>query len=446
LELKRQLGIGTAILIIIADVIGTGIFMTTGEALSITGNAGAVIALFAIGGLIALTGSLCYAELATMWPQDGGEYVYLQKIYGKIFSFLSGWVSLLIAFSLSAAMSAILAINYINKITNVPIFSDMTQPIAASLIIVFFSILHVIGVQKGSFVQNLFTIIKIIIVILFIVLGFIFADWSVAERLIQTYPTNSGESLLSYGSALIIIMYAYSGWNGSTYIAGEIKNPEKNLPKAMFFATLSIVLIYTAMNVVYLIASPGQEIIKDGMYTIGALTAKNLYGDTSGIIFNAAIVLILLSSVSVQMMIGPRVTYAMAKDRAIFSFLDRINPKFQTPDLSIIIQTALAVIYVFIGFDRILQMLIYMGFSLSIFPLLAVIGLVYMRIKRPEIERPFKVPFFPIVPAIYIILMLCVIITTLISKTKPSLYAIGILIIGVFISLIRESVFTNINK
>jgi APA family basic amino acid/polyamine antiporter len=233
-------------------------------------------------------------------------------------------------------------------------------------------------------------------------------------------------------------MYAYSGWNGTTYIAGEIIHPEKNLPRALFLGALSVTVMYLAMNVLYLMSSPGDSIITEGKYTIGALAAKNLFGAEIGPFFDGCIVIILLSSVSVQMMIGPRVLYAMSKDRVLFSSLQRVNPVFQTPDLAIMLQMAISVFYVFIGFNAILTMLIYMGFALSIFPLLTVIGMFYARIKYPDIPRPFRVPFFPVIPAIYIVLMLGVIITTLIEKSVPSLFAIGLVSLGVVIFFIRK--------
>ncbi len=439
MELKRNIGLITAMMIIVADVIGTGIFMTTGEVLGMTGSALSVLVLFGVGGLIALTGSLCYAEMATMWPEDGGEYVYLKKIYGPLPSFLSGWISLIIGFSLAAAMSSITAVNYINKLSAGGLISGFWLPkLIAASIIVFFSIIHVIGVQKGSAIQNILTIVKLLVVFLFIAMGFYFVDWIQAGRLTAIYPVDEGSSILKWGSALIIIMYAYSGWNGTTYIAGEIRNPDRNLPRALFFGTLLITIIYMAMNLVYLMSATGQDIMTEGKYTIGALAAKNLFGPSIGPIFDACIVIVLLSSVSVQMMIGPRVTYAMAKDRTIFSSLERINQRFQTPDLAIIVQMAIAVFYVFIGFDAILKMLIYMGFALSIFPLVTVIGMVYLRLKKPELNRPFRVPLFPIIPMIYILLMLGVIVTTLIEKTIPSLFAIGAVVLGVVIYFIRE--------
>ena len=178
-------------------------------------------------------------------------------------------------------------------------------------------------------------------------------------------------------------------------------------------------------------SATGQEIITDGKYTIGNLAAEKLFGDNISPFFNLSIVLILLSSVSVQMMIGPRVCYAMAKDKAIFHSLEKISSKYQTPYVAIIIQTAIALFYAFIGFDAILKMLIYMGFALSIFPFLAVLGMVYGRYKNPEIHRPFKVPLFPVVPIIYLVLSFCIMLTTLITKTLPSLFALGVVAVGI---------------
>jgi len=431
-ELKRQIGLGTAILIIIADVIGTGIFMTTGQVLEMTGNALSVIILFGIGGLMAVTGSLCYAELSTMWPDDGGEYIYLKKIWGLLPSFLTGWISLFVGFSLAAAMSAITAVNYINKLLPTGMFiGDWYAKLFAASIVLFFSIVHLVGVQKGSFVQNILTILKLLIVFLFISIGFYFIDWEQSSRLIMSYDHSGQKSITEYGAALIIIMYAYSGWNGTTYIAGEIKNPEKNLPRALFCAAVLIALIYITMNVIFVMSSTGYEIITDGKYTIGNLAAKNLFGDTISPFFNASIVLILLSSVSVQMMIGPRVCYAMAKDKIIFHSLGGISKKHQTPYTAIILQAIISVFYTFIGFDAILKMLIYMGFSLNIFPFIAVMGMVFWRYKNPEINRPFKVPLFPVVPIIYLALSCCIMITTLITKTVPALFAVAIITIGI---------------
>ncbi len=420
---------------IIADVIGTGIFVTTGSVLGMTGNALTVLILWGIGGIVALTGSLCYAELATMWTESGGEYIYLKKTYGLLPSFLTGWISLIVGFSASIAISSMTLIWYFNEYFQMEILSGgWAQKICAAGIIFFFGILHIIGVKKGSLIQNGLTIIKLLIVLSLIGFGIYMADWNNAERLVMDYPASEGKSALDYGFTLLIIMFAYSGWNGTSYIAGEIKNPERNLPRSMFRGTLFIILLYLALNVIFIISAPGPALM--GEKAVGIIAAENLFGKNISLIFTLGISMILLSCVSVQIMIGPRVYYAMAKDKIIFHSLSRLNPRFQTPDLAIIIQILIAVFYVFIGMDNVESLLGYMGFSLGIFPLLAVTGLVIMRYKSPDIHRPFKVPFFPITPIIYILLTLGMMIASLITWTKTSLFAIGVVGIGIVIFFI----------
>ncbi len=434
MELKRQIGLGTAILIIIADVIGTGIFMnTTGYVLKNSGDALVVLILWAVAGVVAITGSLCYAELASIWPDDGGEYVYLKKIFGFLPSFLTGWVSMVVAFSLAAALTSVTVVVYLNRFIGGDVLAgEWTQKLIAAGIVFFFGVVHIIGVNKGSIVQNLLTLLKLLIVFSLIGFGFYFADWSLSDRLVNDYGFGKDFSFVGYGSLLIMIMYAYSGWNGATYIAGEIKDPKKNLPKALFWGPVIITLIYLALNVVFLISSPAEQLIADNA-VVGSVSTQNLFGANFSPIFSISIAVILLSSVSAQMMIGPRVYYAMAKDRMTFSSLSRINPKFQTPDFAIILQMFIAITYVFIGGDKVFQLLIYMGFALSVFPLLCVIGMVILRYKQPELERSYRVPFFPLTPLIYIILTSAMMVTSLITNTVPSLFAVGVLAVGVVV-------------
>ena len=197
MELKRQLGPITATLIIVADVIGTGIFMTTGSVLGITGNALVVLILWGIGGLVAITGSLCYAELATMWSENGGEYVYLKKTYGLLPSFLTGWISLIVGFSASVAISSMTLIWYFNEFFKFEILQGIwSQKFFSAGIIIFFGIMHIIGVKKGSFLQNGLTIIKLLVVFGIIGFGLYMADWDQVHRLTMEYSLTSKTSVI----------------------------------------------------------------------------------------------------------------------------------------------------------------------------------------------------------------------------------------------------------
>ncbi len=450
MELKRQLGLITGILIIIADMIGTGIFMTTGNILGMTNSAPLVLVLWAIGGIVAICGSLSYAELATMWPDVGGEYVYLKNTFGLLPAFLTGWISLTVGFSAPVATSSLLLIQYVNKFLhivygiNAPLFSDgiLVQKIFAVIIIVFFAIIHILGVKRGSSLQNVLTFIKIFLILMLIIFGFSAIDWKMTERLSAQYMPGSGSLELSLpmtGLGLLMIMFAYSGWNCASYIAGEIKNPEKNLHRTLLIGTSAVMAIYLLLNIVYLMSVDGADLM--GKDEVGAIAASNLFGPGISGLFTIGIALVLLSAVSVQMMVGPRVYYAMAKDRMIFESLSRVHPVFETPYLAIIIQMILAIVYVFTG--TAMTLIIYMGFALNIFPVLAVIGLIYIRYARPELKSSYKVPLFPLVPLIYILLTVAMMIAALLSWTTTSLFAIAITIVGIPVFFIWRSIVKN---
>lgn len=439
MELKRQLGLATGILVIIADMIGTGIFMTTGNILGMTNNALVVLVLWGIGGLAAITGSLCYAELAATWPDVGGEYVYLKNIFGFLPAFLTGWISLVVGFSAPVAASSLLLIQYVNAFLHkinvtdgLPAMLDtvLVQKLLAVVLVIFFGIIHIVGVKRGSYLQNFLTVLKILLVLLLILSGLSMADWSMAGRLTAQYASKSGAqsfNIPQMGLALLMIMFAYSGWNCASYIAGEIKNPEKNLPRALFIGTAVTMLLYLLLNIVFLISTDGSGLI--GKDEVGAIAASNLFGTGISGIFTLGIAVILLSAISVQMMVGPRVYYAMARDKMIFQSLGRVHPSFETPYLAILVQMVLAIIYIFTG--TAMTLVIYMGFALNIFPVLTVIGLIYIRRKRPDLKRTYRHPLYKLAPFVYISLTVIMMIAALLNWTRTSLFAIAVVIIGI---------------
>jgi len=443
-KLKRELGIFSAALIIIADVIGSGIFMnTTGVALKTTGSAFAVLILWALGGLAAVTGSLCYSELASIWPDDGGEYIYLKKIFGDMPAFLTGWTSLAAGFTVSAALTSVTAIHYFNKFARITFLDDpVFIKLASSAIIILFGISHMTGLKRGILFQNILTLMKIIIVMSLIIAGLIMADWGQSERLCSSYTFSHNVRWSDYGSALIIIMYAYTGWNGAAYMAGEIKEPGKKLPVAMFSAALIVTVLYIVLNIVFLISSPAGE-LTGGEVAVGFVASVNLFGRTFSPIFSLLIAIMLISSVSAQIMVGPRVYYAMAKDGILFESLSLINPRFNTPLRAILLQTLISVIYVFIGSENIYRLLVYMGFALSVFPLLSVGGMVYLRYNRPDLKRRFRTPLFPAVPFVYITLTLFMMAASVYNFPVYAASAMVILAVGMIVFKIRLRYFAS---
>lgn len=421
-------------------MIGTGIFITTGELLSMTHSALIILVLWIVALVVAITGSLCYAELAAMWPDVGGEYVYLKKTFGLLPSFLTGWISLVIGFTACVAITSITVAEYLHQFFNsmygadasITVFfaSPWNKKVFGSFIILFFGAVHIIGVRTGGFIQNVLTVLKLLIIVSLVGFGAYFIDWSQAGRLVEVYaqPAGSGSTGIPVmGLALLIIMFSYTGWNGASYLAGEIKNPEKNLPRALLIGTIVTSVLYLLLNIVFILSAPGSALM--GQKAIGAVATRHLFGPGVSSFFTLAIALILLSSISVEIMIGPRVYYAMAKDKMLFGSLGSVSERFKTPAFAISLQVVLSIFYVFIGNSTILME--YMGFALGIFPVVTVIGLIYMRVKHPEIPRPFKVPFFPVLPLIFIVISLFMLIAGFLAWTSTSKFALLVVLAGV---------------
>ena len=435
MELKRQLGLFTGIMVIIADMIGTGIFMTTGNILGMTNNALIVILLWVLGGVVALCGALSYSELAVLWPDVGGEYIYLKKIFGNLPAFLTGWVSLIVGFTAPVATSSMLLVQYLNKFfinihaTGITTITDdiFWQKNIAALIIITFGCIHIMGVKRGSAIQNILTVIKIAIVAAFIIAGFYVLDSSAIHRLYAHYGTVETGSIPFIGLSLLMVMFAYTGWNGATYIAGEIVHPEKNLPRIMFWGVTITTVLYILLNIVFLMSTDGINIMNHD--EIGAIAANALFGPVASNFFSITIAIILLSSVSAQMMLGPRVYYAMANNNMIFSLLSKISNRFGTPLYAIVLQMILAVIYVYSG--TAMSLVIYMGFALNVFPVLTVIGLMVIRKKHPELKSSYRTPLYPLVPLVYVVLTIIMMIAALCCWTITSAFAIGVLLLGI---------------
>jgi APA family basic amino acid/polyamine antiporter len=222
-------------------------------------------------------------------------------------------------------------------------------------------------------------------------------------------------------------MFAYSGWNGASYIAGEIRDPVRNLPRAMLWGTLLTMCLYLLLNFVFLLGAPGQELV--GQDEVAAIAAGFLFSPTANNFLTLGIALVLLSAVSVQLMIGPRVCYAMAQDRMLFQWIATQHPRYGTPWLAICAQMGLAIIYVLLG--SALSLVIYMGFALSIFPVMAVIGMMYMRFKQPGLPRPYKVPLYPYIPLFFIVLSVTMMAAALMTWMSTTFFSISVLIAGI---------------
>jgi APA family basic amino acid/polyamine antiporter len=415
----------TTTAVVIANMIGTGIFTTTGLMLSILESGWMVLACWLLGGVMALAGALSYAELATQMPRAGGEYVFLREIYGPVPAFLSGWTSFFVGFSAPVAASAVALATYLAAAGILP-ESWAAQKGAAVLAILILTSVHYTGLRLGARVQNALTGLNLALLVGLIAVGFLGekADWSFLGRESGFWQTGNWGQL---ATALLWVMFAYSGWNAAAYLGEEVQQPERTLPRSLFFGTITVAGLYLLLNLFLFAAAPEGEL--RGKVAVAEAAVEHLYGAGAGRWLAVAVSIALVSAVSAFMMIGPRVYYAMARDGLFFSFAGRIHEKFETPSFSILAQGLCAAVMALTG--TFADLLTYIGFALGVFPWMTVLGVLVLRRREPERARPYQVRAYPLVPLLYLALMAWVMLVSLVSNPGPPAIALGTIAAGI---------------
>lgn len=431
--LKRKLGLFPLTNIVVANMIGAGIFTTSGLLMQDLQNPIIMIVLWIVGGTIAICGALSYGELGAAIPRAGGEYAFLSRLYHPVLGFLSGWVSFFVGFSAPIAASAIGFVAYMTRafpeilqlgIFDASVEATVLRKLYAILVIALFTAVHIRGLEFGTNVQNVLTILKVGLIVGLIFAGVAFGrgNWDYFSQGIDFNFGFGGWKVI--GLSLMWIMFAYSGWNASAYIGSEVKNPSKNLPRSLIVGTGIVILLYFCLNLIYVYAVAPPEM--EGVISIAGLAAGNLFGQSFEKILSIMISFALFSSLSAYIILGPRVYYSMAKDRYFFRFASDIHKKFGVPAKSIMLQGAIAAVMALFGtFD---QLLTYMGFSLGIFPLLAVFGV--FKVRRLELS-PYKMPGFPLAPLLYILAGISILILAFFQRPTESSIAIATVLVGI---------------
>lgn len=428
----HKIGLFSTSNIVIANMIGAGIFTTSGLLMSGLGNPWLLVILWMVGGIIALCGALSYAELGTAMPQAGGEYIFLSRLYSPLFGFLSGWVSFVAGFSAPIAASAIGFSEYVFRAfpelaqagTNGFFPGEHLDKLLAIAVILIFTLIHLRGLKFGSKIQNYLTILKVVLISVLITAGLLFGKGDFSH-FAQGSPIDFNFSTLkTIGLSLMWIMFAYSGWNASTYIGSEIKTPERNIPRSLLYGTGIVMILYVLLNLVFIYATPPEEM--NDVISIGGLTVKNLFGSSMEFAFSLLIAFALFSSLSAFIIIGPRVYYSMARDGYFFKFAAKIHPKYHVPSSAIIMQAILAVIMALSGtFDQILT---YMGFSLGIFPILAVAGVFKL---RAEGKNKQMIKGFPVHLMLYLIFGVMILFLSYLERPVESSIALVTALTGI---------------
>ena len=410
--LKRRLGPIDAAAIIVSNVIGGGILFTPPLVAASVPNPWWFLSTWVAGGALAFTGAMAYAELAALRPRAGGEYVYLKSAFGRLAAFLTGWTSFIAGFSGAIAAVAVVLAAYVGRF--VPAANDPTPLFVLPLpfvpltfsrraAVAIFAIglmtwIHVRGVGPGRFITNALAGLKVSALLLFIVLGFAFGTGS-GENLVQAAGPVAGSAWLL---ALIPVMFTYSGWNAAAYVAEEIRDPGRNVPRALAIGTLAVVAIYALLNLLFLYVLPvGQLAQVQG--SVLDVVADRLLGPRAGDVMAVVSIVSIAASISAMVFAGPRVYYAMARDGVFFKSAAKIHPRFHTPAVAIVGQTIWSALLVLSGGADALTK--YTGFSVVLFAGVAVLALFVLRFREPDAPRPFKAIGYPVAPAIFALAM-----------------------------------------
>ncbi len=420
-ETQSPFSARTAFAVIVANMIGTGVFTSLGFQLLDIQSGFVILMLWLVGGLTALCGALSYAELGAMYPRSGGEFNFLNEIYHPLAGFVSGWISATIGFAAPTALAAITFGAYLSSV-----FPVLSQKMLAIALVIILTFVHASSRRNSSGLQQIFTLLKLLFIVFFCLL----ALWLVKTPQTISFVPETGDASLVFSSAfavsLIYVNYAFSGWNAATYLSSELDKPQTTLPKVLAAGTLCVMLLYLALNFVFLYVAPIHAL--QGEIEVGYIAAQFVFGDIGSAIMGIALALLLISTVSAMLIAAPRVLQMIGEDFSVFNFLARTN-KHNVPGIAIYTQSLISLIFIVTGtFESIL---IYAGFTMGLNTFLAVLGVFILRWKCPDLERPYKVWAYPATPLIFLGLTGWTLIYLLRDKTQESLLGLFTVLIGI---------------
>ncbi|NLT72308.1 MAG: APC family permease [Verrucomicrobiaceae bacterium] len=423
-----KVGLATAIAIVVANMIGTGVFGSLGFQVAGIPSGFPVMLLWLIGGLLSFCGAVCYAELASMFPKSGGEYHLLTKAWSPFIGFLAGWLSVTVGFAAPVAANAALLGGYMGEITG-------KAPYWFSLpVVLVVAAIHLGKLSNIGLFQSGFTYAKVALIVVLGLLGFTVGT----AQPISFLPRSGDMDLIlssDFAVSLVYVLYAYTGWNAATYMMDEVRSPEKTVPLALLIGTLIVTVLYLFINAAFLHSTPIAAMA--GKPEVGLVAAESILGARGGMIMGVLISFGLISTVSSMTWAGPRVTAAIGRDYRHFSILGRTN-KNGVPALAVLLQTGIVLILVCSATFQ--ELINYVQALLTISSLMVVIGMFFLRLRRPDLERPYKAWGFPLTPLIFASVSLYVLWFQIQAMPREFLYGLGTLGLGVLVyfTLARE--------
>jgi APA family basic amino acid/polyamine antiporter len=419
MHLKRQFGLWTAIALIIGQVIAVGIFLTPAGMAKSVGSPFWLLAIWILIGLMTLSGALCYGEFAARFPEAGGSYVYLREIYGKMAAFLYGWMVLLV---LDPGLTAIFGVGLASYAGYLTELSPIGKQILAISVIAIVGLINILGAKIGANFLKVLTVLKIGTLLFIILYGFLggFGNWNN----FQPFFAVPSDVFGAFAGGVVGAFFAFAGWWEVTRIAGEIENPEINLPKALTIGVIAITLIYILTSAVFFYLVPVAAVTNDE--TFAAQAGEALFGKIGGIVFASIVIISVLGTLFAYLMVSPRVYYAMAKDDLFFKSFGEPHPRFGTPHRAIIIQVLLASILILLGnFEQILS---YFFFVVVLFIVLVAAGL--FKIHKREFSG-YKTIFYPFTPLFFLTITVLVLLMIAMRNPHQSFFGASVVLLGI---------------
>ena len=433
--LERRLGPFDAAAIIVANVIGGGILFTPPFIASMVPHPVWFLSTWIAGGVLAFFGAMAYAELAALRPRAGGEYVYLREAYGPLAGFMTGWTSFVAGFAGALAASAIFLIVVLDRFipgaaNSTPLFvvplpyvplTFSRHTLLAITAVWLFAFVHIAGVGPGRAVMNVLATLKVLALLVFIAAGFavgVGSSTNLQQAAASISPTN-------WLLALVPVMFTYSGWNAASYMAEEIRDPGRNVPRALLMGTIGVIIIYALLNLLYLYAIPVGELaaVKGSVFDF---IGERMLGARAGDILAVVAIISLAAGINAWTFAGPRIYYAMARDGVFFPAAAQVHPKFKTPHTSIIAQASWTSILILTGsLDALAN---YVGFAIILFAGIAVAAVFVLRAREPNAPRPYKTLGYPLAPAIFVLTSLAIVLNAL--YRDPRQFGLGLLVIA----------------
>lgn len=424
---RSTIGWFTATCVLVSNIIGGGIFATTGFMARDLGDPILIVSLWIVGGLLAMAAAISYSELPAAMPRAGGDYVYLRQAYGPFIGFLSGWTSFTVGFGAGIAAASVSFASYALRLVPLANDNSLASKIIALVLVWIMTAVHAAGTGAGGRLQRVMTTTKVLAIVLFIFVGFLFGHGSWDHVSEQNSHANPAIGPLMV--ALIFVLYTFLGWNVVGYIAGEIADPQRTIPRIVIVGTAFVAVLYVSLNLVYLYALPVSVLAESPILPVAEKAAAALWGPASAQFVAALLCVSIAGGVSAMVWAGPRVYWAMAADGIFPSFFKALTPTTGVPVRAIVLQSAWTSILVLTGTFE--QLVIFSGFVLSVFTALTLGAVIILRRRQPALPRPYQTPLYPILPCVPIVILALIIGYSLIHRPLESALGAVIVLSGI---------------